>query len=675
MKGTVEVIAVVEDGREEVLYREDNLVVNEASRTVVDMLTTPSSILDSDPRVMDTSNWVVQAISFGKDPSAYSDNAHRMPERRNMITYSTPSSTDLTNWGFTNDLLVTSRPDFSPPPAYSHIPSSIGHVLTAQDIDATVNSRFTYLDRLDYGWTRNWTVGAFNNMWITASVYVKHPFGETTGPSPTLGTPRTMLVMGIQGKQGGPKFGTMGGSGLSKVETDIDWDADSGWTSPSSIYLVGQSYNGTHNVNRMVSAGYSEFWQQNAGCNDEGDGWYRIWTTGLAPSVETSSISLQLYPAKYEASPTGESLAGLQVYGFQIEPGRWPTDLQFNNGVSANNWDWSGSVMGSDLRQDPTLSGIGGTIRVSGSVGVSSYTPTNSLNRYPDPLDKKLARTSLGDFAASTSVLSGFDMGQNLNTIAYRRTNASDDGTAGPFMTASGNMTNWQEQMDWRHNAYWQGPDKTTLSGFDTLGPQAFFQGCYAEGSSTGGTRFAIVSSLDNIEAYGASGESAIASGIYNGGFNEASSMDLSGFVGKVYDPINQTVGVHGEGDSLSAYGLTISSLADNTGLYTDNGVVIYECTISSGDCGMAQLYGGIYNIGLWTIDIEESLKNAQPPFGFDPISNPRKYRFFSSKKFIDNLTSVNDNTAGGVTHPAGALAYKDLKIRWTLDFRATDNA
>ena len=87
-------------------------------------------------------------------------------------------------------------------------------------------------------------------------------------------------------------------------------------------------------------------------------------------------------------------------------------------------------------------------------------------------------------------------------------------------------------------------------------------------------------------------------------------------------------------------------------------------------------MYGGIYNIGLWTIDIKESLKKVQPPFEFNPLSNPRKYRFFSSKKFIDNLTNVNDSVNDGPEWTgAGALQYSDLKIRWTLDFRATGYA
>ena len=98
----------------------------------------------------------------------------------------------------------------------------------------------------------------------------------------------------------------------------------------------------------------------------------------------------------------------------------------------------------------------------------------------------------------------------------------------------------------------------------------------------------------------------------------------------------------------------------------------------------MANLYGGISNIGLWTLDTKETIKTDSefiteteptaltPPFTFNPLF-PLKYRLFSSKKFIENLTRVSDDRSGAF--PAGAIGHRDLKIRWTIDFRATGNA
>ena len=56
--------------------------------------------------------------------------------------------------------------------------------------------------------------------------------------------------------------------------------------------------------------------------------------------------------------------------------------------------------------------------------------------------------------------------------------------------------------------------NKTDLpfSAMGTPGPQALTLGCYAEGSSSpaGGSRWVLVSSLDNSAAYGWYGENAI---------------------------------------------------------------------------------------------------------------------------------------------------------------------
>jgi len=65
MRGKVEVFAIAHDGTSELIASEDNLVVDGAGESIVDMLTVPSSTLGIEPRVMDTSNWRINAISFG----------------------------------------------------------------------------------------------------------------------------------------------------------------------------------------------------------------------------------------------------------------------------------------------------------------------------------------------------------------------------------------------------------------------------------------------------------------------------------------------------------------------------------------------------------------------------------------------------------------------------------
>ena len=75
------------DGSESLVLSEPNLVVNGAGQSIVDMLTTPSSVLKYAPRVMDTSNWRWGAVSFGPAASSFQENAY---------FYSTAS--DVSSW-------------------------------------------------------------------------------------------------------------------------------------------------------------------------------------------------------------------------------------------------------------------------------------------------------------------------------------------------------------------------------------------------------------------------------------------------------------------------------------------------------------------------------------------------------------------------------------------------
>ena len=74
---------------------------------------------------------------------------------------------------------------------------------------------------------------------------------------------------------------------------------------------------------------------------------------------------------------------------------------------------------------------------------------------------------------------------------------------------------------------------------------------------------------------------------------------------------------------SSPASGLVFSASTN----YTNDGIIEYQVSLASGDLLMANHYGGIFHIGLWTIDMEKSLQNGNnPPFKFSVLNNPRKY-------------------------------------------------
>jgi|ETNvirenome_6_85_1030632.scaffolds.fasta_scaffold00629_3 hypothetical protein len=661
MKGKVEIFAVLDGDREKLVYEEDNLVVNGAGQTIVDMLTAPSSTLGIAPRVMDTSNWVVQAISFGKDAQGYFRNAHAYPvssytcpspgltvANRNLNPYSTPSSTDLFSvvGGTINS--ISSTPEVSPPSMFSNIPSSTAHVVTVVDDDinlaAGATSGYFHPCRMLEGYGGvDFTASAFQDTWLCWSLYTKQAFGDypinNTGCNSNDDTDHG----GIHIKLTSKGDGYSGDSGLGNARTAINLYTD---LTNGSISGVNQTWR-TESARTEANGWVVPNWEANAGVEYAGDNWYRAWVSVLSPSA-TSGIEAVFYPA---LCTDGGASGGAYIYGCQLEVGKFPTELQFRtDGVCPNNWDFSGST----LAMGRSFSGVGlesaasaPIVRVSGPPDVSSYYPYTGLPTYPDPLDGRLEGSNTESEFSLSSVVTGFDLGQNLNLIPYRQKFAL--------------QSKFIEQNNL--SSLWNAKNSSDGVPNNYIGVNAYQLGCFPEGSSTGGTNWSMVSSLTTSAAF----ENQIVSGNYNSGFNEASSMDISGYVGRVYDPINERVGDDGNGVTLSGHGLIVSSQAAS---YQNNGRVVYETNVLSGDLGLANLYGGIYNIGLWTVDIKEALKYSSPPFVFDPIDNPLRYRLFSSKKFIDNLSRISDNGA-----TAGSLNYADLKIRWTLDFRATGNA
>jgi hypothetical protein len=87
MRGKVEVFAIAADGSHSLVAEGSNLVLNGAGESIVDMLTTPSSVLGIAPRVMDTSNFRMAAISFGPAASSFQENGYFFP--KDAIWYKT----------------------------------------------------------------------------------------------------------------------------------------------------------------------------------------------------------------------------------------------------------------------------------------------------------------------------------------------------------------------------------------------------------------------------------------------------------------------------------------------------------------------------------------------------------------------------------------------------------
>lgn len=138
---------------------------------------------------------------------------------------------------------------------------------------------------------------------------------------------------------------------------------------------------------------------------------------------------------------------------------------------------------------------------------------------------------------------------------------------------------------------------------------------------------------------------------VVGGFFNEASSMDVSGFV----NMIMSSVPAGSYSMSSTASGLCLSAASN----FSSNGVIEYSVSLASGDLAFANAYGGIYHLGLWTIDINKSLQNGNtPPYTFSVLNNPRKYKLFCRKGLSKNLCYTTDEKARNY-----------LTIKWRLHF------
>ena len=275
------------------------------------------------------------------------------------------------------------------------------------------------------------------------------------------------------------------------------------------------------------------------------------------------------------------------------------------------------------------------TVLIQPDPSVSSYDPSSFGKLLPSFVTPRQTQLELNALTSGTifrpADLSALlelkddcsaitDMGHNLNTLAY----ASSLQLAGSI---------------------------------PTLGLAGLF-GCYPEGSGTGGTSAIVVSSESGVRIGGAGWSDVIYSGTYNGLFNQVSSMDTSGFVNFVGSSTVDT--------QLAAgfSGLTVSAnLTPGSQHLSSTGELAYKVVIGSGDLGLCNLYGGIYNLGLWSMDLCKALKNNNPPFTFHPITNQKRYKLFSKKSLLDNICRTKDSAT------AGAFNYEDLTLIWRLFF------
>ena len=357
MRGEVEIW----DG-DKLIHKESNLLVNGAGEAIADMLTVSPSLsgIASASALLDTSNYTIQAISFGKDASAYQYNAHKYGDRRNLFYDSTFSSIGEGNrnngcWKNPDSFLVSSVPSESNPPGFEDIPSSVAHVTMLADLSALDDGGTGGNCSFSYGLnfrvsntpqTGPYSVSALQDKWFCTSVYIK-------APVPTHPYNLNIIDSSVSPKQAKLEFkntiespGTATTDpaysvGRSRNSVVFYWDPTTDPHTPSGISIAS-----FQSDPRTVAAGFTEdLWNANGGVQDVGNGWYRMWNATPAPSG-ADNYSCALHAAGWDAGDNyGETSGGVFTFGWQVEVGKWPTPLQINSGYQANGWDLSGSVL------------------------------------------------------------------------------------------------------------------------------------------------------------------------------------------------------------------------------------------------------------------------------------------------------------------------------------------
>lgn len=233
------------------------------------------------------------------------------------------------------------------------------------------------------------------------------------------------------------------------------------------------------------------------------------------------------------------------------------------------------------------------------------YTPvTSAVPKAPSPIDEKLEYN-----CTPTGTWSGINVSL-------------------PFTTSAGTVIE-----DEGHHIH----ALALSSQYGSSSPIAVLHGGYAPSTAF---NFYIISSINqlNLTSTPIVPSASVGSGTLT---------DTNGYVGR---------GVVDRRGFIGATGINIASVSPiaTTCELTVNSI------IQQVDVTLLNLYGGIYHLGLWTIDMNRSLSAGnKPPYSFSVLNNPMRYRLFCKKTFTKNLC---EQTTGIGNHSA-------ITIIWRLKF------
>jgi len=623
MIGTVEIFENFGTSEQNLLHKESNLIVNGAGESICDLLTTPSGCVSGfeghGSSITDTSNFTIQAISFGKSSEGYRKNAHFYPF--NLSSY------------------IGGAGEYS---EYISVVQADNVVRAVSMVNENITSTPSSYDPLrDPGSTPNVNDRQLEPNTETAIDLV-------SGQYHTMGSD---LMQGRAHAQG---------QNLNRVQSLTNPNLLSYTTNPNSDPNTSGGGNDANLTCWTSSTGVQKITllDTNTGPNSNTSA-ILVSGTGAATVVLRQELPLQNAYFNPNVDHTFSTYVNLP----EENPASSIT-LMIRDGEAPRNYQVVFSMFNTDTNSFKEPEVYSDTNRAKGSVTpIGSVDGSSGWYRLEARLEGLGGTYDAG--SAGTDAKTGHRM--HVRTTFPKVSNEKP---------AALNLYGWQLEESYGATEY-----KEVLGLRPTFKEGGLagdiFLGCYPEST---GTDFAIVSSISNLST---PQDNIIISGTYPSKttnhpyFNSSSvrSMDQNGFVRAYNSYLKEGTTIKGP-TSQTASGVIITPKAD----FSSMGEVVYTCTVASADLGLANMYGGIFKLGLWTIDLEKTLSNISPegnpkttppfPLRFSAGYNKIVYKLFAEKSLTKNLCAIQD---AGVE--AGCKAYKDLTIVWTINFVGTLDA
>jgi hypothetical protein len=608
MRGTVEIYS---DG--DLVYESNNLLVDGAGEAIADIMTVSPSLsgIATASSILDASNYTIQAISFGKGEKAYEKNAHAAFYLDNKYVF-------LGSLGVTPAIVTHEEfPDITLS-SYSPFSSELPAAPTPLDSQLENSSDVSAWGEPDA---------------VDISGYVRGN-GQNLNMIPLdYGSSILSAIPLFQITQGGPPASILGcypdGSSLGGTEFYIFSSlGDLGINRANSVTPLSGVYNSIVNE---------------------------------ASSMDVSGFVGKVYDAKNKVGVASNPNILKYTENFADDPG-----ITFNSDLTGEFWQFGGDRWGSTssvLETNPF--GGASSIQLSATddlseldywpimntIQAASLSSTHNLTfscYVKQPTGEPQGVTRFGvnvyNYTESESTTCWFNFSGTAHGYAANGTPVFKGQAAG-----TGNYVG--HKIEDAGNGWWRITESVSGVGDDADWTNADVMRVYCYLSDAEG---AAANAFTNVagSALWISGPQLEQHPI---------SYNLSATPYQSVAGASPTVAEQqGEGC------LHVSGGIDPDNLRT----IEYSILVGSGDLGAANLYGGIYNMGLWTIDMEKSLKAGNtPPFSFHPISNPRKYKLFAKKGFTRNLCHIEDNLGLAAHLRNGITNYKDLTITWKIDF------